>query len=135
MPGGDDCEPFLLDPARGWPPQEPPPALLPLPRGVRSLGIVSPEELASLYRRASVTVFPSLYRGFGWPLPEAMASGCPVARPGDIRIVDALEGAVNIRTQGIERAARLTWERCAREHEDVYRDLASQRPRDAAGAR
>ena len=40
---------------------------------------MSPEELVSLYRRASALVFPSLYEGFGQPPLEAMACGCPVA--------------------------------------------------------
>ncbi|MEZ5942721.1 MAG: glycosyltransferase family 1 protein [Planctomycetaceae bacterium] len=36
------------------------------------------EALRSLYRQASVFLFPSYYEGFGWPPLEAMASGCPV---------------------------------------------------------
>jgi len=36
------------------------------------------EELPSLYRRARVFVFPSRYEGFGLPILEAFASGCPV---------------------------------------------------------
>ena len=42
-------------------------------------GLVSAEELVSLYRRAACLVFPSLYEGFGQPPLEAMACGCPVA--------------------------------------------------------
>lgn len=34
--------------------------------------------LRELYQGASVFVFPSLYEGFGWPIAEAMASGCLV---------------------------------------------------------
>ncbi len=36
------------------------------------------DALASLYRRASVLLFPSIYEGFGWPVLEAMALGLPV---------------------------------------------------------
>ncbi len=36
------------------------------------------EQLAALYRRARLLLFPSLYEGFGWPPLEAMAAGCPV---------------------------------------------------------
>src|SRR5215213_8016876 len=50
-----------------------------LPDGVESVGYVTQDELASLYRRASALVFPSLYEGFGQPPLEAMACGCPVA--------------------------------------------------------
>lgn len=41
------------------------------------LGFVSDEELARLYRGASVFVYPSLFEGFGMPVVEAMASGVP----------------------------------------------------------
>ncbi|SDW04605.1 glycosyltransferase family 4 protein [Thiocapsa roseopersicina] len=35
-------------------------------------------ELADLYRRAVLFLFPSVYEGFGWPPLEAMHFGCPV---------------------------------------------------------
>lgn len=45
---------------------------------VFQLGYVSVEELAYLYINAQMLVFPSLFEGFGIPLVEAMAAGCPV---------------------------------------------------------
>lgn len=45
---------------------------------IRFTGHVSDEELRSHYQHASALVFPSFYEGFGFPLVEAMAQGCPV---------------------------------------------------------
>jgi glycosyltransferase involved in cell wall biosynthesis len=117
---------------------------LSLPDGAESRGHVSLEELVGLYRTAAALVYPSLYEGFGIPCVEAMACGCPVAASnvasipevcGDAAVyVDPLDPesiADGIRRVldhppggGIERAARFTWEECARRHDDVYAELA-----------
>lgn len=39
---------------------------------------VENEELRALYSCATGLLFPSLYEGFGWPVIEAQACGCPV---------------------------------------------------------
>ena len=121
--------------------------LRPLPEGVEPLGLVSREELASLYRRAACLVFPSLYEGFGLPPLEAMASGCPVAAssagaipevcgdaavlfdPEDVQAIangvrDALTRADELRDRGLAHAATFTWEESARRHEAVYLEAA-----------
>jgi len=46
--------------------------------GVIYPGFVSDEELVALYQHARAFVFPSLYEGFGLPIIEALANGCPV---------------------------------------------------------
>ncbi|HZO48658.1 MAG TPA: glycosyltransferase family 1 protein [Gaiellaceae bacterium] len=119
-----------------------------LPAGVEALGDVPVDERVGLYRRAALLVFPSLYEGFGLPPVEAMACGCPVAAsnagalpevcgdaavlfdPTDVAAIAAgieqgLERAAELSAAGPARAARFSWEACARAHDAVYRELAS----------
>jgi glycosyltransferase involved in cell wall biosynthesis len=57
--------------ARGWGGVDPPP-------NVTWLGDVADDELAALYRGARCLVYASLYEGFGIPVAEALACGCPI---------------------------------------------------------
>lgn len=50
----------------------------PYTKDIYWLSGLSNEWLAMAYAGASVLVFPSTAEGFGWPIAEAMASGCPV---------------------------------------------------------
>ena len=43
---------------------------------------VSNEQLRALYSGAEALLFPSLQEGFGWPIAEAQACGCPVVTTG-----------------------------------------------------
>lgn len=45
---------------------------------VISLTNVDNEDIRALYSLATALVFPSLHEGFGWPIIEAQACGCPV---------------------------------------------------------
>lgn len=45
---------------------------------VRFMGSVSDKQVVLLLKSATALVFPSLYEGFGLPVLEAMACGCPV---------------------------------------------------------
>ncbi|MDX1416594.1 MAG: glycosyltransferase family 1 protein [Candidatus Promineifilaceae bacterium] len=57
---------------------------------VRLLTNIDDVQLAQLYNQAQAFICPSLYEGFGIPLLEAMASGCPVVAS---RIPSTLEVA------------------------------------------
>jgi glycosyltransferase involved in cell wall biosynthesis len=117
------------------------------PDGAEALGWTAPDELARLYRRAAALVFPSLFEGFGQPPLEAMASACPVACSSAASLPEVCGGAAELfdprsveemiaavervladpepyRERGLRQAATFTWERCAREHEATYRELA-----------
>lgn len=49
------------------------------PKGeVRFLSGISNEQVCAAYSGAQLMIFPSLAEGFGWPIAEAMACGCPV---------------------------------------------------------
>ena len=171
-PGDEEREPFLLYPARPWPHknhtrlfeafahlrQERPELRLvltggghegrPVPPGVEVRGLVSNDELASLYRRTACLVFPSLYEGFGQPPLEAMARAAPVAasdipaiaeacgdaaalfdpnEPEDIAAVvaAALDAPGRFAAAGPARARNFTWAETARRHEAVYLALGS----------
>jgi glycosyltransferase involved in cell wall biosynthesis len=45
---------------------------------IEFLDYLTEDELISLYKKAAVFVFPSLYESFGYPVIEAMGCGCPV---------------------------------------------------------
>jgi len=53
-------------------------ASIPAAGKVNFLSGLSNEQVNAAYSHARVLFFPSLEEGFGWPIIEAMASGCPV---------------------------------------------------------
>jgi len=112
-------------------------------------GYVPADDLASLYRAASVFLFPSFEEGFGIPVLEAMARGVPVVAAGtsslpevggdavlyvDPHSVDEIAARVrqivedpglqsDLRRRGFARAQEFTWRRTAEDTLDVYRKL------------
>lgn len=49
-----------------------------LNKSVTIFGFATEDELISLYTHAQFFIYPSYYEGFGFPVLEAMACGCPV---------------------------------------------------------
>ena len=45
---------------------------------IKEVGKITNEQLCALYSTAKGLIFPSLFEGFGWPIIEAQACGCPV---------------------------------------------------------
>ncbi len=109
---------------------------------IRELGYLPESDLPAFMNAADVLIHPSWYEGFGIPPIQAMACGCPViaSSAGSLSEVIGDENALffppqdapalaneiaalvqdhrfaeQLRTRGIERAARFTWENTAKE--------------------
>ena len=122
------------------------------------LGFVPDEDLPALYALADVLMLPSLYEGFGIPVVEAMAVGCPVitSKTGctpevagdagilvDPRNVEEIAAAMKrvvtdpelrqrMIARGYEQAAGFSWRRAAAESMAVYEFAAARGGRRAA---
>jgi glycosyltransferase involved in cell wall biosynthesis len=118
---------------------------------VKFPGYLPYEELPSFYNLARLLVFPSLFEGFGIPLVEAMACGCPVVCSnatclpeiiGDAGITfDPMspedmaekiwsvwsndEQGKRMRQKGLERAKMFDWGEAARKTISVYENTAA----------
>jgi glycosyltransferase involved in cell wall biosynthesis len=72
------------------------------------VGEVTCEELNALYARAEGLLFPSLAEGFGWPIVEAQAAGCPVFIKNALPMSDiGGDAAGYIDPENVEGAAKI----------------------------
>ncbi len=115
------------------------------------LGYQDDEVLLALYRRAQALLFPSFYEGFGLPVLEAMAAGCPVicgsvaslpevgedaVRYAELSVTDFLAAIRELLSDdekrrvlveaGQKRAEKFDWKSCARDTLAVYRSTMKQ---------
>ena len=74
---------------------------------VRELVSVQNEDLRALYSTATALLFPSFQEGFGWPIIEAQACGCPVITSNRTPMTEVGENAaIYINPDSPEEAAR-----------------------------
>jgi glycosyltransferase involved in cell wall biosynthesis len=120
---------------------------------IHQLGYIQSRDLPAVYRSATVTIFPSIYEGFGLPILESQASGTPVITSstssmpevgGDASIyvdpynsrdiAEALRGLLSssslqkqLRDLGMKRAKQFTWEKTARETLKIFQNATERR--------
>ena len=114
---------------------------------VRILGYLESAELPVLYSLARMLVFPSFFEGFGLPLVEAMACGCPVACSNTTSLPEVAGDAAllfdpkkpeeiaetvwslwsdagmrrRLREKALQRGSSFNWDTAARSTLEVYR--------------
>ena len=111
------------------------------------LKAIPEQDLPAIYNLADIFVYPSLYEGFGLPVLEAMACGCPVVcsntssmpevvgdaavliDPVDVEqiangIYSVLSDSVlkeGLKSKGLKRASQFSWGKTAKETLEVFK--------------
>ncbi len=114
--------------------------------------LIPETDLPAYYSGAEVLVLPSLYEGFGCPVLEAMACGCPVitsdnsslpevvgkagimVNPNDINSLTQVMGQVltndklrgEMARRGLEQAKKFSWKKTAEQTLEVYNRVSEQ---------
>ncbi|TFC27298.1 glycosyltransferase family 1 protein [Cryobacterium sp. TMT1-3] len=124
-----------------------------LQKWVSLRGWLTPEELDTLYAESTLFVFPTFFEGFGLPVLEAMAHGCPVLC-SDIPVLREVAGdaagyvdphnaarladgigellssptkLARLATTGLARAAEFTWDRTAQQTLESFQLVLAER--------
>lgn len=123
---------------------------------ITSAGYIPFVDLPYFYSGAEIFVFPSFHEGFGLPVLESMACGTPVITsniygtkevaldsavlvdPDNIdEIAEAMynlltdkEKYEEMRRKGAQRAKYFSWEKCAAEYVELYRELYSKKDKE-----
>lgn len=124
---------------------------------VFQLGFVPDKDLPSLYRAADISIFPSLYEGFGLPVLESMACGTPVVAGNNSSIPEVVGDAFPLfedlntkewvqgieryfkdadfltqaSARGVERAKSFSWESTAEKTIAAYKQFDPSREKGA----
>lgn len=111
---------------------------------------VSTDKLVNIYNKSFGLIYPSLYEGFGLPITEAMACGCPVitsnygamkevsdnaailVNPENakeicdsmVRIIESKTARHKLIKQGLVRAHKFSWEKTAINTLKAYNDVS-----------
>lgn len=120
--------------------------------GVINLGYINEIDIPYLYNACDLFLHTSLYEGFGFPVLEAMACGCPVISSNSASLPEIVKGAgilldahnadsqdrfvdniydvleqdelrIRMIENGLKRSKEFSWNRTAKETIEVYNEL------------
>lgn len=115
---------------------------------IKFVGFIPVEEIKIAFSNAEALLFPSLFEGFGLPVLEAMACGCPIISSNSSSLPEVIDKAgilldprnktdwikamqsianKNYRQElikkGLIQAAHFSWEKCACQTLEIYQKV------------